>query len=207
MGVPLLRLVESLEADLKQTKQVYGASYTKLIMKVKKLKNTVKTSHSRKRAKIVVLDDEDDAKDPSKQGRMIEEIDQDAGVTLVTPTRRRAVSTSSGGISTTEESVSTAGESMLVSTAGMVQEVNISIHLPVVVKDKAAVRLQEGLHEEERQRMARVHEIAQSFTEEEWENIRARVEANEELFKRLQVEEKNKYSEVDQAKMLVDLIN
>ncbi|GJV85486.1 putative ribonuclease H-like domain-containing protein [Tanacetum coccineum] len=252
--------VESLEADLKQTKQVYGAAYTKLIMKVKRLEKTVKTSHSRRRVKIVVLDDKEDLKDSSKQGRMIEEIDQDAGVTLVTPTqgedqpedqlgvlsaakvladaaktnvhtytrRRRAVSTGSGGIST-------AGASMPVSTAGMVQEVNISIPSPVVVKDKgkgkmeesedeqtkrtklqqeqerlgheAAVRLQEELDEEERQRMARVHEAAQSFTEEEWENIRARVEADEELSKRLQAEERNKYSEVDQAKMLVDLIN
>ncbi|GKE35614.1 hypothetical protein Tco_1454936 [Tanacetum coccineum] len=171
---------------------------------------------------------------------MIEEIDEDAGVTLVTPiqgedqpkdqlevlsaakvladaaktnvhtyTRRRraAISTGSGGISTTgasmpvstssggKESVSTAGASMPVSTAGMVQEVNISIPSPVVVKDKgkgkmeesedeqtkrtklqqeqerpgheAAVRLQEERDEEERQRMARVHEAAQSFTEEE----------------------------------------
>ncbi|GKE27823.1 hypothetical protein Tco_1443207, partial [Tanacetum coccineum] len=98
---------------------------------------------------------------------MIEEIDQDAGVTLVTPThsqedqpedqlgvfratkvladaakenvhtytrRRREVNTGSGRIttasrlfSTAEESISTAGASMPVSTAGMVQEVNISI--------------------------------------------------------------------------------
>ncbi|GKB20949.1 hypothetical protein Tco_0854872 [Tanacetum coccineum] len=72
---------------------------------------------------------------------------------------------------------------------------------------EAVVRLQEELDEEERQRMARVHEAAQSFTEEEWENFRARVEADEELSRRLQAEEKNKYNEVDQAKMLVDLIN
>ncbi|GJS42598.1 hypothetical protein Tco_0567641 [Tanacetum coccineum] len=83
----LSKKVESLEADLKQTKQVYGAVYTKLIMKVKRLEKTVKTSHSRRRAKIVVLDAEEDSKDSSKQGRMIEEIDQDAGVTLVTPTQ------------------------------------------------------------------------------------------------------------------------
>ncbi|GKG17176.1 hypothetical protein Tco_0362133, partial [Tanacetum coccineum] len=51
--------VESLEADLKQTKR---------------------------RAKIVVLDDKEASEDSSKQGRMIEEIDQDARVTLVTPT-------------------------------------------------------------------------------------------------------------------------
>ncbi|GJW98101.1 hypothetical protein Tco_0179909 [Tanacetum coccineum] len=244
----LSKKVESLEADLKQTKQVYGAAYTKLIIKASEYS--------------------------SKQGRMIEEIDEDVGVTLVTPTqgedqpedqlgvlsaakvladvaktnvhtytrRRRAVSTVSSGISTAsrlfsivEESVSTAGSSMPVSTAGMVQEVNISIPSPVVIKDKgtgkmeesedeqikrtklqqeqdrlghkAAVRLQEELDEEKRQRMARVHEAAQSFTEEEWENIRARVEADEELYRRLQVEERNKYSEVDQAKILVDLIN
>ncbi|GJS35824.1 zinc finger, CCHC-type containing protein [Tanacetum coccineum] len=100
--------------------------------------------------------------------------------------RRRAVSTGSGGIST-------AGASMPVSTAGMVQEVNISIPSLVVVKDKA-VRLQEELDKEERQRMARVYKAAQSFTKEEWENIRARVEADEELSKRLQAEERNKYN-------------
>ncbi|GJV63967.1 retrovirus-related pol polyprotein from transposon TNT 1-94 [Tanacetum coccineum] len=42
---------------------------------------------------------------------------------------------------------------------------------------------------------------------EEWENIRARVKADEVLSRRLQAEERNKYNEVDQAKMLVDLIN
>ncbi|GJZ18390.1 retrovirus-related pol polyprotein from transposon TNT 1-94 [Tanacetum coccineum] len=144
--------------------------------------------------------------------------------------RRKVVSTGSGGISTAKELVSTAGASMPVSTASMVQEVNISIPSPVVVKDKgkgkmeeyedehtkrtklqqeqerlgheAVVRLQEELDEEERQRMARVHEATQSFTKEEWENIRVRVEANEELSRRLQAEERNKYNEVNQAKML-----
>nr|GEU70369.1 hypothetical protein [Tanacetum cinerariifolium] len=119
------------------------------------------------------------------------------------------ISTASRSFSTAKESVSTAGASMPVSTASMVQEVNISIPSPVAVKDKgkgkmeesedertkriklqqehdrlgheADVRLQEELDEEERQRMARVYEAAQSFIEEEWENIRARVEADEEL--------------------------
>ncbi|GJU80143.1 retrovirus-related pol polyprotein from transposon TNT 1-94 [Tanacetum coccineum] len=43
--------------------------------------------------------------------------------------------------------------------------------------------------------------------EDEWENIRARVKADEELTQKLKEEEMEKYSEVDQAKMLVDLIN
>ncbi|GJY72364.1 hypothetical protein Tco_0476067 [Tanacetum coccineum] len=42
---------------------------------------------------------------------------------------------------------------------------------------------------------------------DEWEDIRARVEADEELTQKLQAEERDKYSKVDQARMLVDLIN
>ncbi|GJT06157.1 hypothetical protein Tco_0840619 [Tanacetum coccineum] len=218
--------VESLEANLKQTKKVYGVAYTKLIKKVKKLEKTVKYNQARRRAKIVVSDDEEDLEDSSKQGRMIEEIDQDAGVTLVTPThsqedqpkdqlgvfsaakvladaakenvhtytrRRMAVSTGSGGISTASRLFSTAEESVSIAGASM----------PV----STAVRLQEELDEKEIQRIARAHEADQSFTEEEWENIRERVEADEELSRRLQAKEMNKYSEVDQAKMLIDLIN
>ncbi|GJS75262.1 putative ribonuclease H-like domain-containing protein [Tanacetum coccineum] len=211
----LFSKVESLEADLKQTKQVYGAAYSKLIMKVKKLKKTVKSNQARRRAKIVVSDEEEDLEDSSKQGRIIEEIDQDAGVTLVTPThsqedqpedqlgvfsaakvlvdadknvhtytrRRRAVSTGSGGISTAsrlfstdEESVSTAGASMPVSTAGTIQEVNKDKGKGIMTESEskqiktklqqrqeragyeATVKLQEQLDEEERQRIVIVHE-------------------------------------------------
>ncbi|GJR55272.1 ribonuclease H-like domain-containing protein [Tanacetum coccineum] len=46
---------------------------------------------------------------------------------------------------------------------------------------EAVVRLQVKLEEEERQRIARVHKSASSFNVEEWEDIKARVEADEEL--------------------------
>ncbi|GKF01010.1 hypothetical protein Tco_0027933, partial [Tanacetum coccineum] len=78
---------EALETDLRQTKKVYGDAFTRLIKKVKKLKQTIKTSQARRRSRVVISDDEEeDLEDAFKQGRMIEEIDQDAGVTLVTPT-------------------------------------------------------------------------------------------------------------------------
>nr|GEU49107.1 hypothetical protein [Tanacetum cinerariifolium] len=179
---------------LRSDEGIYGAAYTKIIIKVKRLEKTVKTGKARRKAQIVVFDDGEEFEDPSKQGRsMIEEINQDTKVTLFTPTqvltdvakvhtytrRRKAVNTGSDGISTAsrivsiaEESGSTAGASMLVSTAGMIDK---------------AVRLQEQFDEEERQRIARVHEAAQTFTEEEWENIRARVEADEELIKYLAI--------------------
>ncbi|GJZ88388.1 hypothetical protein Tco_0660170, partial [Tanacetum coccineum] len=66
--------VESLEINLKQTKLTYGAAYTKLIKKVNMLENKVKSSQARRRARIIVSDDEDDLKDPSKQERKIDEI-------------------------------------------------------------------------------------------------------------------------------------
>ncbi|GKB20948.1 hypothetical protein Tco_0854871 [Tanacetum coccineum] len=111
----LSKKVESLEADLKQTKQVYGATYTKLIMKVKKLEKTVKTSHSRRRAKI----GEDQPEDQLGVLSAAKVLADATKTNVHTYTRRiRAVSTGSGRISTTsrlfsiaEESVSTAGAS------------------------------------------------------------------------------------------------
>ncbi|GKE83806.1 hypothetical protein Tco_1557548, partial [Tanacetum coccineum] len=52
--------------------------------KVKKLVPIVKTRQARRKARIVISDDEEELEDPSKQGRsMIEEIDQDTGINLV----------------------------------------------------------------------------------------------------------------------------
>nr|GEU83231.1 RNA-directed DNA polymerase, eukaryota, nucleotide-binding alpha-beta plait domain protein [Tanacetum cinerariifolium] len=134
----LSQKVKSLETDLKQTKKVYGVAYTKLIMKVKKLEKTIKPSQVKRRAKIVVSDDKE-LKDHFKQGRREaqsqESQDEDqlgvfsaanvlAEVAKVhTYTRRRrTICTASGGISTAEESFSTADASMPVSTAGMVDK-------------------------------------------------------------------------------------
>nr|GEV96992.1 hypothetical protein [Tanacetum cinerariifolium] len=71
---------------------------------------------------------------------------------------------------------------------------------------EAAVRLQEQLDEEERQRIARVHEEASSFNVE-WEDIQATIEADKEPALRIQAKEREKYSEAEKARLLVDLIN
>ncbi|GJY12410.1 hypothetical protein Tco_0381719 [Tanacetum coccineum] len=62
--------------------------------------------------------------------------------------RRKAVSIASRLFSTAEELVSTAGASMPVSTTGMVQEVNISIPSPVVIKDKGKGKMEESEDEQ-----------------------------------------------------------
>ncbi|GJV44262.1 hypothetical protein Tco_1428798 [Tanacetum coccineum] len=264
----LSKKVESLETDLKQTKQIYGAAYTRLIKKVKKLEKTVKSSQARRRARIVVSDDEDDLEDPSKQGRKIAAIDQDPGISLVQHDAEiqgryghdmefdfdfdaaKEVSTAKKDVSTAEP-VSTAGAavttaSVAVSTASPTRNTRVSTADDITMaetlvyirksaaKDKgkgkmdesetvktktklqqeqerldfeAAVRLQAELDEEGRQRIARVHEAASSFNVEEWEDIQARVQADEELVQRLQAEEREKYTEAEQARMLAELIN
>ncbi|GJW36239.1 putative ribonuclease H-like domain-containing protein [Tanacetum coccineum] len=95
---------ERLETVVKQTKQTYGAAFTKFIKKVKKLEQTIKTSQAKKRTKLVVSDDEEDEEDPSKQGRsLIEEMDLDAGISLVPP----QVSTAGPEVSTADTELNT----------------------------------------------------------------------------------------------------
>ncbi|GJV01366.1 copia protein [Tanacetum coccineum] len=70
-----------------------------------------------------------------------------------------------------------------------------------------ALRLQEQLDEEERQRISRVHEEASTFNDEEWDNIQDQIEADKELAHGLQAQERERYSEADKARLLVELIN
>ncbi|GJV38283.1 hypothetical protein Tco_1410760 [Tanacetum coccineum] len=132
-----------------------------LTVLMKKLEKTVKTSQTRRRAKIVVSDDEEDEEDSSKHGRnqgrfddthVCDQPEEQLGVfsaakvlddaarirrgveNIYTYTRRRTISTSNGGISTA---------SGLVSTVGMAQEVEINIPLPLATKDKGKAVMQE----------------------------------------------------------------
>ncbi|GJW54256.1 hypothetical protein Tco_0098341 [Tanacetum coccineum] len=67
----LSKKVEDLQNDLKQTKLTYGAAYTKLILRVKKLEHKVKASKSRRRERVIISDNEEDLEDSYKRGRII----------------------------------------------------------------------------------------------------------------------------------------
>ncbi|GJR05832.1 hypothetical protein Tco_0528816 [Tanacetum coccineum] len=79
--------VVSLETNLQRTKKVYGAAYTNLIKKVKRLED--KLNKSRRKRRLFLSEEEDSdteiltQKDPSKQGRKIAQINDDEGITLV----------------------------------------------------------------------------------------------------------------------------
>ncbi|GJV52832.1 putative ribonuclease H-like domain-containing protein [Tanacetum coccineum] len=82
----LSKKVESLESELKQTKQTYHVALTKLIKWVKKLEQTIKIIQARRRAKVVISNVKEDEEDPFKQGKsLIEELDLDARIYLVPP--------------------------------------------------------------------------------------------------------------------------
>ncbi|GKD80183.1 hypothetical protein Tco_1342804 [Tanacetum coccineum] len=244
--------VVALETYLRQTKKVYSAAYTKLIKKVKKLERAAKSSQSRRRANIMVSNDEDDAEDSSKQERKIDEIDQDPNVTLIqhdveiqgshgqeieTETEvytAEDVSTTGATVTTFGASINTASP-LRVSTAEDISTVETLVYIrrsatkdkgkakmdesePKQTKTKlqqrqeragyeAAVRFREQLDEEERKRIAKVHEEASSFNIEEWEDIQATIEAVEEPAQRIQAEEGEKYSKAEKARLLIELIN
>ncbi|GJT70679.1 hypothetical protein Tco_1029965 [Tanacetum coccineum] len=127
--------IGALEVDLKKTKKTYSSAYTKLILRVKKLESQLKTGKARRKARVVLSDDEVIEDDSSKQGRKLseEEVQEKAStetelfIQEVTPTE--VIQTQEGSEKGSDE-VSTAGakqgtaseEAPIVSTA----EVNIS---------------------------------------------------------------------------------
>ncbi|GKB77179.1 hypothetical protein Tco_0944074 [Tanacetum coccineum] len=75
--------IDGLEKDLQQTKKTYSTALTKLVLRVKKLEYKLKSGKARRKAKIVLSDDEEIAEDSSKQGRKISQIDEDPTISLV----------------------------------------------------------------------------------------------------------------------------
>ncbi|GKD22932.1 hypothetical protein Tco_1224635 [Tanacetum coccineum] len=121
--------VEVLENDLQQTKKVYSSALTKLILRIKKLEMKVTTNKARRRARIVISEDEDVEKDSSNQGRKISEIDKDPTISLVQPKQdmeydfdvstAEGFTTSSVPVTTAELLVSTASAEVTTASASI----------------------------------------------------------------------------------------
>ncbi|GKD92160.1 hypothetical protein Tco_1371997, partial [Tanacetum coccineum] len=200
--------VESLEAELKQTKLTYGAAYTKLIKKVKKLENKVKSNQARRRARIIGRQEHD------MEFKFDLDVAKDVGTAKGDISTVKPVSIAGAAVTTASVDVSTA----TISTAkdkdkGIMEEFELVQTKTKLQQEQerlgyeAALRLQVELKEEERQRIASVQEAASSCNIEDWDDIQARVEADEELAQRLQAEEREKYFEAKKARLLAELIN
>ncbi|GJW72345.1 hypothetical protein Tco_0129262 [Tanacetum coccineum] len=222
--ITLSKKVETLEFDLKQTKLTYGAAYTKLIMKVKKLEHKVKSRKTRRRDRLVVSEDEDeDEHDFEESDFDFIALEEDYTPKPDISTANVPVSTAGAEVSTASPEVKTTAESLVFIRRSATKrkdkgKVIMKEAEPVQKKTKLqleqerlrleeALRLQEQLDEEERQRIATVHEEASTFDAEEWDNIQAQIETDEELAHMLQAQERERYSEADKARLLVELIN
>ncbi|GJY57495.1 hypothetical protein Tco_0456610 [Tanacetum coccineum] len=95
-----------LEKDLQQTKKTYSTALLRLILRVKKFEKNVKTGKARRRARIVISEDENAAKDSSKQWRKISDIDIDPTISLISTTNI-PVSTADAAVTTASASIST----------------------------------------------------------------------------------------------------
>ncbi|GJW85600.1 hypothetical protein Tco_0158745, partial [Tanacetum coccineum] len=170
------------------TKQTYGIALTKLIKKVKKLEQTVKSTQDRRRFMIVVSDDEEDIE-------IQEKISDDTKVVLEEeePTElvkdqgsgekgEKEVSTVGAEHSTVIPEVSTAAANLvyirrsaqmrkdkrksIIEEDESVQKKTKKQLEQERLKHEEAIRLQEQIDEEERQRIVRDAEIAKQLQEE-----------------------------------------
>ncbi|GJU00414.1 hypothetical protein Tco_1110752 [Tanacetum coccineum] len=170
-----------LEDDLKKTKQTYSSAFTKLILRIKKLESKVKTGKARKRARVVLSEDEED--DSSKQGMIDEDPntyfaqddevvhDQDTAEEgqLKDSTTGITVSIAPINISTARESLSTAGRVVYGRRSKEARKDKGKVIMSEPKPEKKskklleqerlgleeAIRLQEQIDEEERAQVAR----------------------------------------------------
>ncbi|GJZ85740.1 hypothetical protein Tco_0651079 [Tanacetum coccineum] len=185
----LSQKVDDLQNDLKQTKLTYGAAYTNLIMRIKKLEHKVKTSKYRRRARVIISNNEEDLEDSYKQGRIITEIDQNPSISLwkilVVVERVKKISTAEVlvGIASAIPKVSTAiperqvyirrsvekrkdkGKAIMKDDESVQKKTKKQLEQERLGLEEA-IRLQEQINEEERQRIVRDAEIAKQLQEE-----------------------------------------
>ncbi|GJS90123.1 hypothetical protein Tco_0772759 [Tanacetum coccineum] len=182
-------------------KKVCSSALIKLILKVKNLEKKVKTNKTRRRAQIVISEDEDAEEDSSKQGRKISEIDKNLTISLVQPEQDMEYDFDVSTVKRfTTASVPVTTASASISTTSATSEVSIAVANLVYIrrsakkrKDKGnaimkedesvqkkakkqleqerlgheeAIRLQEQINEEEKQRIARDAKIAKQLQEE-----------------------------------------
>ncbi|GJS87494.1 ribonuclease H-like domain-containing protein [Tanacetum coccineum] len=154
----------------------------------------------RKTKRVVVSDLEDE--ETEAQGRKIQELDDDPLVSLVkdfvTPTKTKSASREAQeeDISpTTLEAAKTLSKvasqkaSQRNGKAPMTtEEIQVLKRTKDNSKEEAWISKEEELSEQQKKRKAEVQEDAQHYTKEDWDTIKAKLEANAELTKSLQGE-------------------
>ncbi|GJX64075.1 hypothetical protein Tco_0298418 [Tanacetum coccineum] len=187
--------VDSLETELKHTKLTMGKALMKLVKKVKKIEDVLKRRH------VVLPNSEDeDAEISSKQGRSLQEEGLDEMVRNMIKDKSKVFKTPTQGKTLREE---------VISPYNLLKQLNLwqMLLLRDWQKEEELMRTkekEEELTEQQKQRKAQVQFKAQHYTEEDWDDIRAKLEASAELIKNVLVKE---LPEEDFAKKMVELVN
>ncbi|GJT21695.1 hypothetical protein Tco_0891632 [Tanacetum coccineum] len=207
----LSKKVENLESELKYTKHTYSTALTNLIKRVKKLEQTIKKSQARRRAKVVIFDVEEDEEDSSKQGRNhgrfddTQEKDKGKAVLQESEPPKKIKKRVQVQMSIDEELAQKVHEEEQA-RFNVEQEANFNAEQEQERLDhETAMKIQEELDAAERQRMAQVHQAAQGFTDDEWDDILARVAADKDFVQQLKAS-KN-VSDEDLLRKLIELVN
>ncbi|GKA73229.1 ribonuclease H-like domain, reverse transcriptase, RNA-dependent DNA polymerase, partial [Tanacetum coccineum] len=228
--------------DLETTKTTQAKEIASLKKRVKQLerKRNSKTPGMKRlfkigrSAQVVSSEDEGlgDQEDASKQGRKIDDIDQDTYVTLVDETQGSTAEVSVAAIITTEEITLAQALAELRSEKPKIVQAPtpiVSSQQPTRVKDKGKgkmvkkepvkkmskkelLKLDEELalklqaEEEEQARLAR--EKAEKVEEANisWDNVQAMIEADRLLAKRLQAREQEELIDEQKARLFVELL-
>ncbi|GJU44495.1 zf-CCHC domain-containing protein [Tanacetum coccineum] len=219
----LITKVDSLETELKKTKLTMGKAIVKLVKKVKKLEAILKRRH------VVLTDSEDE--EPEDQGRIIQDIDDDplgskgdfvtptkplgeAQEEEISPTTLEAAKILSKVASQKSKSVDKGKrykrrkESKGKDISTGFEEVNTGFEKV----NTGGLGVSTGSGPVSSARGQRSHKIANSrgrgnsqhYTEEDWDAIRAKLEANAKLTKNVLGKE---LPEEDFAKKMVELVN
>ncbi|GJR18323.1 hypothetical protein Tco_0966850 [Tanacetum coccineum] len=156
-----------LEDDLRKTKKTYSFTFTKLILRVKKLESRVKIGKARKRAKVVLSEDDEDK----------------GSAEVSTASATKGTASEVPVVSTAKENISTAGRTVTYRRSEEKRtrkDIGKAIMTESEPKKKSkkdfkqeklsfaeAIRLQEQMDEEQRAHIARDEEIARQWDEEE----------------------------------------
>nr|GEV37382.1 hypothetical protein [Tanacetum cinerariifolium] len=160
--------VEDLQYDSQQTKLTYGAAYTKLILRVKKLKHKVKTSQHKRRARVertsadteILLDQEE----PSE---LVEDLGSGEKGEKEINTIIPEVSTAAENLVYIRRSAKNRKDKgkAIMKEDKFIQKKSKKQLEQERLGHEEAIRLQEQIFEEERQRIARDTEMANQLQE------------------------------------------
>ncbi|GKB12482.1 hypothetical protein Tco_0846405 [Tanacetum coccineum] len=201
--------VDSLEKDLKQTKLTMGSAIVKLVKKVKKLEGILK------RRNVILSDSKEE--EPEAQGRKSQDDPLVSLVQgLVTPSKTTVNASGEEQVEDISPTTLEAAKTLSRVASQKPKSIDKGRRLDTLEKEEEAKQVhldsllaqrlaeEEELNEQQKQRRAQVQFEAQHYTDEDWDLIRAKIEANAELSKSvlgsgLQGE--------DFAKKMVELVN